>query len=283
MAPPSRSLAAVCAAGAMGLMAAPTLFTQATGAGQAASAARHGGAAAQLRGGSSSSTTQAAAAAQPRQLPMSGIVAPSLVGAVVVGTAVASLGSRAVSSQRIARRASEAAAVAVVETPSEAVPPPPPVFDPSKEMGIGPAPVGFFDPLGFCKDKDEEGFRKLRSAELKHGRVAMMASIGAVFQHFVKLPGFESAKGTFGAIWNPAGSMGFYFLCAVCSVVELAWRERPDSRWAGDYGDPLNVNMMSDEMRNKEVNNGRMAMISVLGIFLAEVATGKDAMQQFGL
>merc|ERR1719222_1659892 len=44
------------------------------------------------------------------------------------------------------------------------------------------APVGFFDPLGFTSVGDEKGFRKLRASELKHGRVAMMASIGLVGQ-----------------------------------------------------------------------------------------------------
>ena len=43
------------------------------------------------------------------------------------------------------------------------------------------------------------------------------------------------------------------------------------------------MNMYNDEMRMNELNNGRMAMISVLGIFAAEMATGKDAIQQFGL
>ena len=41
--------------------------------------------------------------------------------------------------------------------------------------------------------------------------------------------------------------------------------------------------MDSTEMRNKELSNGRMAMLSVLGIFAAEFATGKDAFEQFGL
>ena len=37
------------------------------------------------------------------------------------------------------------------------------------------------------------------------------------------------------------------------------------------------------EMRNKELNNGRFAMFAALGIIAADLATGKDAMQQFGL
>ncbi len=39
--------------------------------------------------------------------------------------------------------------------------------------------------------------------------------------------------------------------------------------------------MCTTEMREKEISNG-LAMISVLHIFAAEIATGKDAMRQFG-
>merc|ERR1719384_23281 len=40
------------------------------------------------------------------------------------------------------------------------------------------APVGFWDPLGFAEKADEEGLRKYREAELTHGRVAMLATVG---------------------------------------------------------------------------------------------------------
>ena len=33
------------------------------------------------------------------------------------------------------------------------------------------APVGFFDPLGFCKDADLGQIKQYREAELQHGRV----------------------------------------------------------------------------------------------------------------
>ena len=54
-------------------------------------------------------------------------------------------------------------------------------FDPSRELGAM-EPMGFFDPAGFAKDKDEAGFKKLRSAELRHGRAAMMGALGLAVQ-----------------------------------------------------------------------------------------------------
>eukprot|EP00571_Detonula_confervacea_P004544 CAMPEP_0172327864 /NCGR_PEP_ID=MMETSP1058-20130122/60050_1 /TAXON_ID=83371 /ORGANISM="Detonula confervacea, Strain CCMP 353" /LENGTH=278 /DNA_ID=CAMNT_0013044949 /DNA_START=2508 /DNA_END=3345 /DNA_ORIENTATION=- len=42
------------------------------------------------------------------------------------------------------------------------------------------SPLGFFDPVGFSKDKDLNGVKRLREAEIMHGRVAMMATIGYI-------------------------------------------------------------------------------------------------------
>merc|ERR1719436_2365776 len=158
---------------------------------------------------------------------------------------------------------------------------PPPPFDPAGQVGAL-APLGYFDPMGYCKVGDEEGFRNFRAAELKHGRVAMMASVGAVAQHFVKFPIFEDVKGTFGAGFSPEGIMYSFPLLMLIGVIEFTWVEGPEKE-PGNFGDPLSLDMYTTEMRNKELNNGRMAMMSVLGIFAAEVMTGKDAMQQFGL
>merc|ERR1711972_1219304 len=153
-------------------------------------------------------------------------------------------------------------------------------FKPAEQVGAM-APLGFFDPLGFTKVGAEEGFANLRAAELKHGRVAMMASVGAVVQHFVKFPFAESTHGTFTALLSKDVVQATPWLLIAAAALEGTWTEKA-SKEPGNFGDPLGLNMYSDEMRSKELNNGRMAMISVLGIFAAEVATGKDAMEQFG-
>eukprot|EP00971_Amphidinium_carterae_P211506 4196741-Amphidinium_carterae.1 len=149
--------------------------------------------------------------------------------------------------------------VAAVEMQSEQVPPPAP-FDPAAQLGAV-EPLGFFDPLGFTQVGDESGFNKLRAAEIKHGRVAMMASIGAIGQPFVKFPWFDGANGTFGALASGRATFGMFILFAVCGILELAWREE-EGKEPGNFGDPFGVDMYNVEMRNKEINNGRMAMIS---------------------
>ena len=39
-------------------------------------------------------------------------------------------------------------------------------------------PTGFFDPLGFAGKADEATVKRYREAELTHGRVAMLATVG---------------------------------------------------------------------------------------------------------
>ena len=112
-------------------------------------------------------------------------------------------------------------------------------YDPSEEVGAMP-PLGFFDPLNFSKPgrplgvflqdlSDEEKFAWLRAAELKNGRVAMMATVGAIFQHFVRLPGFESMPAGIKAIEKAPGSYGFVILWILAGVLELGpWRQVAD-------------------------------------------------------
>merc|ERR1711976_621904 len=91
------------------------------------------------------------------------------------------------------------------------------------------APLGYFDPAGFCKVGDEAGFRNLRAAEIKHGRVAMMAAVGAVVQHYVVFPGFENVPRCMGAVTEMPGTIGFAALFGVAGLLETAaWTESDD-------------------------------------------------------
>lgn len=159
-------------------------------------------------------------------------------------------------------------------------------FDPSKEAGVT-APFGFFDPLGFCPSGEERKFRKLRISEMKHGRVAMLASIGLVAQHYIRLPGgiFDEVPNGIYVLLNPTGVVGLGAVMFVSLVLEFAlWAQDPDKE-IGDFGDPLGFKALSmgldmREMRNREINNGRFAMFATVGILLAEGASGKDAVEQ---
>lgn len=57
-----------------------------------------------------------------------------------------------------------------------------------KEIGVQP-PLGYFDPLGFLAAGDQQTFDRLRKAEIKHGRIAMLAIVG----HMVTTAGWRCA------------------------------------------------------------------------------------------
>jgi len=164
MAPIARRTTALAGAAAASALAAQTFVLA------------PGGAVAPRAAGSASS-----ASSQPSRAGFGGATALAAIGAAGVSLAT---GRRAVRMNAAKESAAKEGAA------KEDVPPPPPPFDPSKQVGALP-PLGFFDPLGFCKVGDEAGFRNLRAAELKHARVAMMAALGAVVQPAIKFPGFE--------------------------------------------------------------------------------------------
>merc|ERR1719236_155452 len=66
-----------------------------------------------------------------------------------------------------------------VDAPAPEAPPP---FNPvtfTKSLAGVAGPLGYFDPAGFCSGDVSEGkVRFIREAEIKHGRVAMPASVG---------------------------------------------------------------------------------------------------------
>merc|ERR1711972_1017921 len=54
-------------------------------------------------------------------------------------------------------------------------------------------PLGFWDPVGFTKDGDLEKFKRRRVTEIKHGRVAMLATMGYITPELTgKFPGYLS-------------------------------------------------------------------------------------------
>ncbi|CAK0903690.1 unnamed protein product, partial [Prorocentrum cordatum] len=137
---------------------------------------------------------------------------------------------------------------------------------------------------GGRRGSEEEGFRSLRTAELKHGRAAMMAALGFAAQQHVKFPGFESVPEGVGAVATAPGTYGFAALFLFAGAMELAaWTQDPKKE-AGNFGDPLGLSNLfgyDEDMRNTGLNNGRFAMFAAIGILSAELLTSKVGMNQF--
>eukprot|EP00438_Fugacium_kawagutii_P010703 Skav212505 [mRNA] locus=scaffold2713:42545:43249:+ [translate_table: standard] len=154
----------------------------------------------------------------------------------------------------------------------------------SKESQIGAMdPLGFFDPLDLCKD--EATFKDYRAKEIKHGRLAMMGALGMLTQSLVQLPGFENVPKDVSAATVGNGQTGFLLTIAIIAVLEAAVFVQDESKEPGNFGNPLPLvgDDYSDEMRARELNNGRIAMFAAIGQIAAGLYTGKSGIEQFGV
>lgn len=151
------------------------------------------------------------------------------------------------------------------------------------EVGALP-PTGFWDPLGLSKDSDSADFNFKREAELKHGRVSMLAVLGYLVQEVVRLPGVIDLDGTtFASIPNGVGaigvvpSLGWLQIVASIGYWELVVLE--DSRLPGtpgDYGWGYFGKKLSGadkvDKQTKEIQNGRLAMLGIMALITHDIA-----------
>lgn len=143
------------------------------------------------------------------------------------------------------------------------------------------APLGFWDPLGFSTDAAK--FRDLREKEIKHGRLAMMGALGMLTQSLVQLPGMEGVPKDVTACTVGNGQTGFLLTLAIIGALEAAVFQQDPNKEPGNFGNPVPwFDDYSDEMRAKELNNGRIAMFSAIGIIASSLYTGKAAIEQLG-
>jgi len=191
--------------------------------------------------------------------------------------------------------------------PEVAAPPP---FNPTEFAKSLPGitgPLGFFDPAGFCnedggasnEDKVTEGkIRFYREVELKHCRVAMLAALGFPLAELfhplfnVDVPSFSAFQQTPLQTFWPAVVLAI----AIPEIYSVFSFQNPASRledgspaqpWTirtdhspGDLGwDPLGLKPTDPAellaMQNKELNNGRLAMIAIAGMIVQEGVTGQ--------
>jgi hypothetical protein len=160
-----------------------------------------------------------------------------------------------------------------------------PIVIPDREVGAM-APLGYWDPCGLSTNISDEEFRKFRQAELKHGRIAMLANVGLLIQAMgVRFDGFKSVPAGIEACTTNPGAGGFGVLVLAAGFFELKFLS-DEGKEPGNFGDPLRINAAgngeySGQWRNMELSNGRLAMIGVIGAITAEYVSGLDAMAQW--
>jgi hypothetical protein len=161
------------------------------------------------------------------------------------------------------------------------------------------APTGYFDPLGFAQSGITlNDIKRNREAEVMHGRVAMLATVG----YFVA----EQVPSPFG-ITGPANdqlqqmpAVAFVMLSSTIAAVEIRraqigwvepdlgdwtktlWKLR-DNYYPGDVGfDPLGLKPTDAtgfaNMQTRELQNGRLAMIGWAGMCAQELVNHRTIM-----
>eukprot|EP00977_Amphora_coffeiformis_P009007 scaffold2043_cov166-Amphora_coffeaeformis.AAC.6 len=155
-----------------------------------------------------------------------------------------------------------------------------------------------FDPLGFAQSSDN--LLKYREAEIKHGRLALLAAAGwplsEVFDKKIAaglgLPAVLDGTNRAPSVLN--GGLGkvspvYWALClAGAAAVELygirVASNRPGYE-AGDLDfDPLGLmpaeGRQAEFMRLAELKNGRLAMIAITAFTAQEFVTGQGVVDQ---
>jgi light-harvesting complex I chlorophyll a/b binding protein 1 len=173
-----------------------------------------------------------------------------------------------------------------------------------------------WDPWDFAKlskvSANNPDVAFLREAELKHGRIAMLAFVGIFFTagdvHFGASPFADAAAGgwpeALGSIQKSSPGIFFQGLGAIAIVEGVSNSNRGkgcevnwwDGLWLGERApaegftksivagdlewDPLGLKPKDPEayklMQLKELKNGRLAMLAVMGIFSGYLNTGAD-------
>jgi len=164
-----------------------------------------------------------------------------------------------------------------------------------KSMPGVTAPLGFFDPVGFSTDTSQGRLLFFREVEIKHGRVGMLAALGFVvgenfhplFGGDIDVPSYLAFQQTPLQVFWPAVLFALAILEAPL-IGAFQPQDKADSeqfamkldRMPGDLGfDPLGLKPKDAkgllEMQNKELNNGRLAMLAAAGMIAQELVTGK--------
>jgi hypothetical protein len=158
-------------------------------------------------------------------------------------------------------------------------------FNPAGLPGVS-GPLGYFDPLGMAAGKTETEFKKIRECEIKHGRVAMLGSMGLLAERYFH-PLIPGELGEPIYYWQIVSERYPALLAAIVAGIAAAELYSIPKSWELTSKNGI-ADLRSDyvpgflgwstvrgedellELQTKELNNGRLAMIASLIIVLRQ-------------
>merc|ERR1711982_135809 len=161
----------------------------------------------------------------------------------------------------------------------------------SEEIGAQP-PLGFYDPIGLLKNADQERFDRLRYVEVKHGRISQLAFLGHLATTVgLRLPGDLSPSEGIRFAEIPPGLAclekiplaGYTQLFFFVGFLEVAGWKQAEGSFPGDFSASklFPVGWVGDlteeekvDLRAKELNQGRAAMMGILALMVHEKLDG---------
>jgi len=161
------------------------------------------------------------------------------------------------------------------------------------EIGVTP-PLGVYDPLNLLAEPVEyprRSYRRYVELEIKHGRIAMLATLGVITTEAgFRWPGYISKTLDLkfsdipgGALdsWAAVPVLGWIQIVAFFSFLELAYGAQDPKKEPGDVGGISWIRYDDPEVKkfklNAERNNGRAAMMGIIGM-MTHNALGVDAL-----
>jgi len=158
-------------------------------------------------------------------------------------------------------------------------------------------PLGVYDPLGIMT-KNPEKYRRWQEMEIKHGRIAMLAFLHVVvtgagyrwagYCSYLSFPPlkFEDIPGGTLASWAALPQAGWAQIVALVAILDNSLFAQDPDREPGDvvgdripwvrYSDPA----VREFKLNAERNNGRAAMMGIIGMMIHEGLTGNPIFPQ---
>jgi light-harvesting complex I chlorophyll a/b binding protein 1 len=165
-------------------------------------------------------------------------------------------------------------------------------FSPASDIGVTP-PLGLFDPLNLLA-RGPEVYRRSQELEIKHGRLAMAATLGVIVTEAgIRLPGYLSISEDIKFADQPGTLDGAYFgtplagwvqIVAFIAALDVAVFRQDPSNDPGDVVQDLPIDWVRYDdpetkafKLNAERNNGRAAMFGIIGM-ISHTALGQDAL-----